>query len=922
MNWSFENWFIFAIVLIFLNINIIFLIVIRKVKGKSIDKVLASLSTYFRIKQYIQLEGDLKAEYAKDIDFAKWEKKATKKFNSRFELWRIEGATNLGIIGTDSARETLEEKLSVEDNHSVKLYIVNALTDIGDERSIPSLVGSLIGEYRFYRSRANMLISGFGVKFNDYLDKIIDQDLIEYQELILDFSSVYFSDRLKGYLINLVDNSLEKMLVIKAIGILSEFYPDVLDNNKFLKSENIEIRKAAIRAFANYNAPNRVLRLIKYLDDKSISDTAIDALLKLFVHNPGYISIVLKSFKTEENPVIKRSLAEIFSERIEYFISKLMKEVNGESRAIIKEVLLLGKTSDIINFLNRNKDLDLENEVCSIIKEVNNVESVKADCLRYLKPKLLKKCGIFEENGEKVIKLPEKQKTNHILVFILFCTMLIVPVFFLIRYFKELFILAPIELLKMFVVDFNYYLAYYVTLVGVIYFILLFFSYINSKKQSKLWNFKSMTLLFKNGILPNISIIAPAFNEEITILESVSSLLNLKYPDYELIVVNDGSVDKTLDTLISHFNLKRTDYIYDMKIKTKDVQGVYMNRNLPKLIVVDKINGGKADALNVGINISSKEYFCGIDADSMLENDALLKLTSQIIDENVETPALGGNIFPVNGCDVRKGQIERIRIPKSNLAKFQMIEYVRAFMSGRLGWAYLNNLLIVSGAFGLFRKERVISVGGYLTSSGKYKRDTIGEDMEIVVRINRLMRELKLKYKICYAFNANCWTEVPEDIKTLRKQRYRWHKGLIDILLFHRGMMFNPKYGSTGLLAMPYFFIFEMIGPIFEAQGYIMVLLALVLGLLNVKLALMFFVTSVLLGMFISLIAFIISEKHHSVFTIRELIILIFFALLENLGPRQLFSIWRVGGFLGMLKNSQKWEKSERKGFTKNNRPI
>lgn len=922
MNWSFESWFIFAIVLLFLNINIIFLIVIRKVKGKSIDKVLASLSTYFRIKQYIQLDGSMKEEYAKGINFKKWEKKATRKLNSRFELWRIEGATNLGIIGTDSARQTLENKLSLESNHTVKLYIVNALTDIGDERSLPALVGSLVGEYRFYRSRVNMLISGFGVKFNEYLDKIIDQEVIEYQDLIVDFSSVYFSDRLRAYLIDRVENSNDENLVIKAVGILSKFYPDVLDNEKFLESEKIEIKKAAVRALANYNAPNRVLRLIRYLGDKKISDTAIDALLKLFIHNPGYISIVLNSFKTEKDPVIKRSLAEIFSERIEYFISKLMKEVNGESRAVIKEVLLLGKTSDTINFLNKNKDLDLENEVCSIIREVNDVDIVRTDFLRYLNPRLLRKCGIFEKNIEKVVKIPEKQKTNRLLVFILFCSMLIVPTFFIVRHFREFFTLAPIELLRMFVVDFNYYLAYYVTLVGIIYFILLFFSYINSRRQLKLWNFKSMTLLFKNGILPNVSIIAPAFNEEVTILESVSSLLNLKYPDYELIVVNDGSVDNTLDTLINHFNLKRTDYNYDMKINTKDVQGVYINRKLPKLIVVDKINGGKADALNVGINISSKEYFCGIDADSMLENDALLKLTSQIIDENVETPALGGNIFPVNGCDVRRGQIEKIGIPRSSLAKFQMIEYVRAFMSGRLGWAYLNNLLIVSGAFGLFRKERVIGVGGYLTSSGKYKRDTIGEDMEIVVRINRLMRELKLKYKICYAFNANCWTEVPEDITTLRKQRYRWHKGLIDILLFHRGMLFNPKYGSTGLLAMPYFFIFEMIGPIFEAQGYLMVLLAFVLGLLNVQLALMFFVTSVLLGMFISLVAFIISEKHHSVFTIRELIVLIFFALLENLGPRQMFSIWRVGGFLGMLKNSQKWDKSKRKGFTENKEPV
>ena len=923
MYWGFETWLVLAVFLIFLNVNIIFLIIIRKLKGKSIDKVLASFSDYYRIKQYVQLEDDLKKEYAKGINFPKWERKSIRKLHSRFKLWRIEGAINLGVISTDSARLALEDRLKVENNHTVKLYIANSLTDIGDESSLPILVGSLLGEYRFYRNRVNMLISGFGYKFNDYLDRIIDVKSIEYRELIVDFSTVYYSDRLKDYLIALIAELDEGDMVNKAVDVLSKFYPEVLDDSKYLNSSNQEIRKAAIRALSNYSAPDRIGRLIKYLGDVSVSETAIEAILKLISHNSGYIGYVLRSFKTEENEDIKRSLADIFSDKIEYFIMKLMKEETGESRGIIKEVLLMGKTSDTINFLNRNKDLDLENEVCSIMREVIGVMTVKADCLRYLNPRLLKKCGILLNKGDyEDKKLPNKPKTNNQLVFILFCSMLIVPLFFVIRRFSELWVQPPVQLLKIFVIDFNYYLAFYAATVSFIYFLLLFFSYVNSRRQLKLWNFKSMTLLFKNGILPNVSIIAPAFNEEMTILESVNSLLNLKYPDYELVVVNDGSIDNTLDILIGYFNLKRVDYKYDMKIPTKEVQGVYMNRALPKLIVVDKVNGGKADALNVGINVSKKEYFCGIDADSMLENDALLKLTSQIIDENVETPALGGNIFPINGCTVRKGQIERISIPKNNLAKFQMIEYIRAFMSGRLGWAYLNNLLIVSGAFGLFRKERVISVGGYLTSSGKFKRDTIGEDMEIVVRINRLMRELKLKYKICYAFNANCWTEVPEDIGTLRRQRYRWHKGLIDILLYHRRMLFNPKYGSTGLLAMPYFFIFEMIGPIFEAQGYLMVVLAFFLGLLNVQIALMFFVTSVLLGMFISLASFVISEKHNSVFTIRELIKLIFFALVENLGPRQLFSIWRVGGFLGMMKNSQKWDKSKRKGFTTNERPI
>lgn len=233
-----------------------------------------------------------------------------------------------------------------------------------------------------------------------------------------------------------------------------------------------------------------------------------------------------------------------------------------------------------------------------------------------------------------------------------------------------------------------------------------------------------MSLLFKKNLLPSISVIAPAYNEEKTIIESVNSLLNLKYPDYELIIVNDGSKDNTLGVLIKYFDLTRVDYIYDCKINTKPVRGVYMNKSMPKLVVVDKENGGKADSLNAGINISKKEYFCGIDADSLLEDDALLKLASLTLDTSIETPALGGNIFPINGCTIERGMIKNIGIPRSRLARFQTIEYIRAFMAGRLGWAWMNSLLIISGAFGLFRKERVIHAGGYLTSSGKYAKDT------------------------------------------------------------------------------------------------------------------------------------------------------------------------------------------------------
>jgi cellulose synthase/poly-beta-1,6-N-acetylglucosamine synthase-like glycosyltransferase len=337
---------------------------------------------------------------------------------------------------------------------------------------------------------------------------------------------------------------------------------------------------------------------------------------------------------------------------------------------------------------------------------------------------------------------------------------------------------------------------------------------------------------------------------------------------------------------------------------------------MPKLIVIDKYNGGKADSLNAGINISTKEYFCGIDADSLLEQDALLKLASLTLDHGMETPALGGNIFPINGCSIEKGYIKEIRIPKSKIARVQNMEYIRAFMAGRLGWASLNSLLLISGAFGLFRKDRIIGIGGYLTSSGKYEKDTVGEDMELVVRIRRLMGELGNRYKICYAYHANCWTEVPEDMESLKKQRYRWHRGLIDILIFHKRMLFNPKYGRSGMLAMPYYFLFEMIGPILEFEGYLMVAAAFILGLLNAEITLLLFLSTIFMGVFISVSSLLIAEKDTKYYRRKDLLILILYSFLENFGIRQFISFWRVSGYFRMFGKHGGWGKAERKGFT------
>lgn len=996
MTFSFEFVLVITILLMYIDIIFICKLIINKVRKESIAfdfvKQYKKLIEYlnkgielFRdndfLKSYIQLSQSIKLnEFEKSHEVKRIEyKKFLKDLRSGRKIKRIKAAVELGAIGGNIARRVLEKAIEKEKDYSVKLYMVNGLADICDKRSLPVIINTLIDSHRWYRERVNSLILDFGDGLNSYIDLLKDRQEIEIKELLVDFSTVYISENMKNYLVELIATKEEEMerieklyeenyesccgncifgkvqlsdekrkcrykgsvnkdylcnkykklpvsnqsiinynnLIYKAAEVLAEFYYKEMANDRYLNSKDEKLRNIAVKALAQDNNVSSLVKLMNILQDDRTERMAINSISRIIETTPVYIKNVVIRFRKEENIKVKARLAEVLSVKIEYFIMKLTTTEEENSAEIIRQILLLGKTNGIIGFINKNRDIEIENALVKVIKSaVKEREDLKIEFGKYLNKRLLRKCKIPKYNISDKVK--EEKKDMHLIIrlyLLLAASILFFPIIYLIRYYNELGNKSWLEHISTYVVDFNYYLAYYSVAINCIYFSLLILSYINSSRQLNLWNLKNISFLFKRKILPGISIIAPAFNEEKTIIESTNSLLNLKYPDYNLIIVNDGSKDDTLNILIKNYELVRVDYIFEYKISTMPIRGVYRNPSIPKLLVIDKENGGKADSLNAGINISNKEYFCGIDADSLLEDEALLKLASLTLDEGIETPALGGNVFPINGCSVDKGMITNIKIPQNNVARFQTIEYIRAFMAGRLGWAFTNSLLIISGAFGLFRKERIIGIGGYLTSRGKYRRDTVGEDMELVVRISRLMRELGLKYKICYSFNANCWTEVPEDIKSLKKQRYRWHRGLIDILTFHKKVLFNPAYGRMGLVAMPYFFIFEMIGPLLEMQGYVMVVVAFFLGLLSVKLAVLLFFSTVLMGTFISVLSLFIAERDLNYFSYRDIFTLILYAVAENFGPRQLFSFWRIGGYFNMLKKPQGWGKLERKGF-------
>ncbi|MEO8580101.1 MAG: glycosyltransferase family 2 protein [Gemmatimonadales bacterium] len=440
------------------------------------------------------------------------------------------------------------------------------------------------------------------------------------------------------------------------------------------------------------------------------------------------------------------------------------------------------------------------------------------------------------------------------------------------------------------------------------YLVLLVSSLLELRRHMLLIADESRHLLLSSTLSPTISILAPAFNEEATIDTSLRALLALHYPNLEVIVISDGSKDRTVQVLVERFDLVPVKTVYQQRIKTKPVRSLYRSSTYPALVVVDKENGGKADALNVGLSFARGELVCAMDADTLIEADGLQRMVRPFL-YATDVVATGGTIRVVNGSEVKFGRVVKATVPTHMLAGVQVVEYLRAFLFGRLGWNRLGGNIIISGAFGLFQREAVLTAGGYL-------HDTVGEDMELVVRLKRLSYERGGPGKIAFVPDPVAWTEVPESAKVLGNQRDRWHRGLADVLWRHRRMLFNPRYGVTGLFVFPYYAFVELLAPVIEAAGIISLAVGLMFGVVDWYFAGLFYLTAYGLGTALTAFTLILEDvSFHRYETFRDRALLFWWALIENVGYRQLTVYWRLRGLWKFLRGRKDWGSMERKGF-------
>lgn len=448
----------------------------------------------------------------------------------------------------------------------------------------------------------------------------------------------------------------------------------------------------------------------------------------------------------------------------------------------------------------------------------------------------------------------------------------------------------------------------YSLLAGSVYLFQLLISMVVVYRRRRAAPFAGLDDLFESPLTPAISIIVPAYNEAANIVQSVRSLLNLRYPRYQVVVCNDGSKDETLAILIREFALRRLDSAAPQPIATKPVRGVYISTVEPNLTVVDKANGGRSDALNAALNHARGPLYCCVDADSILVPDALLKVVRPFVERPELTVAVGGTIGVANGVRIERGSVIDIRLPRNPLARFQIIEYLRAFIGGRTAWSHLNSLMIVSGAFGLFRRDLAIELGGYRT-------DTVGEDAELTTHIHQYMREHGRPYRIEFVEDTCCWTEAPESLKILSSQRRRWHRGCFEFLAMRRGLL-NPRNGTPAWLGYPYFLVVEFLGPLVEASGYVVLTASIATGLIDLRYALLLSLVVVCFGVLVTLGTLLLDEFSFSHYTRwGDILTLFLFCLFEQFGYRQLTVFWRLQGMWDLMRGASGWGVMERKGL-------
>jgi cellulose synthase/poly-beta-1,6-N-acetylglucosamine synthase-like glycosyltransferase len=790
---------------------------------------------------------------------------------------------NLAVIGGEPSGERLLQRLPEEPRWYIRLTIIHCLARIQFTPAVPVIIDILRNAPHWVRQKSIAVLPFFGEALNPHISGMIHDNGRRDRELIFQLALKYQSPAIHQFLLDCLRGS-HGTLIRRSAQVLERTAPHILVEQELYTHPDMQVRSCAIRSMQSSPTAETIDVLIGLLaGEKEQTDAAITALQRILMTKPLLIDRVFEAFIASTGAEREKHLARALEIRLEYLLSLINTARYNEVRKLIEVLLSIRRTAVLFGYLDRLSDIKVEESILPILAgAMHRDDELRTLYSRYLPDRIAANLSIEKSvSVSHAEKAPLKKGDRRILMTAFLLIVLTGPLIYIGTRLDNLPALSFLEHIREYAYGYNFFFAFYSMAVNSIYLVLLVAALFYLMKQLQFWKIHSLRFLFSPELLPSISILAPAFNEEKNIVNNVKSLLNLHYPDFEVIIINDGSKDRTIDELIDHFFLERSDKAFQATIATEPVRGVYTSIHYPNLTVVDKSNGGKADSLNAGINLAAKDFICTIDSDSLLEHDALTKIAYQSLLIDREPVAMGGNILPANGCSVRNGRLVNIKLGRSHLVRFQTIEYMRSFLAGRLGWSFFNSMVIISGAFGLFLRRRVVEIGGYLTPKSRMHAGTVGEDMELVVQLHEHLGRKGVRYRVFDAFNANCWTEVPETFKIFHRQRDRLHRGLIESVLLHKKMPANPRFGAVGLLAFPYFFLFELIEPFLEFYGYV--------------------------NLFISIGSLIISENEILYFNTRKTVLIVLYGVLENFGFRQVMSMIRVTVYVTFMFKEKSW---------------
>ncbi len=893
---------------------------VAQVRGAVERGLDAFMGAYMDLRDAVDLPESMRAKVTRALIDSGRETRLLHDVMGRRRWHRTRAAIYLGYIGTESAMRALVFALEREPYDSVRLHIVHSLVHLGYPAAIPTIVDSLAGARREYQQRVQGLIGELGAEALEYFPLLSRRSEYEIELLLLHLAGRFPTSETRSYVVRQMDNSFAAVRHIAVRTYLRHFatLPEV---EALIDSDDRLTANLALEALSRYPSRHALDRVAEEVANPATQKSAVLALSEMVRRAPHLYAEVLRAYARADSDEVRRRFLVVIALKTEYLLERFLRTREDAMIGLLGFLLQEGWTGGIVAFLNRNDDEETLRVIAGAIGPyIRDNDALRREFSWYAKATVQDALGISRqeidaERGERRGEVVRRRTVILVIVATVALPLAGYVSWWFAWWFGDGRSLDVLALGAGYLRFFLWGFGGYAGVLNLSYALLLVFAALEAHRQRRNFAIKPLSMLFRPHMLPAISIIVPAYKEEATIVENVNSLLNLRYPDFEVIVVNDGSTDATLQSLIDHFELERVDVFVHSYLRTQPLRGLYRNPAIPELLVVDKKNGGKADSLNAGINVSRKDYFAAIDSDSILERDALLHMTAHFIDSEVPVVATGGNVLPVNGCSVDRGVLGARRLPRNLLARFQAVEYIRSFMAGRTGWARLGSLMIISGAFGLFRKRDVVDARGYLTGAELLGKDTVAEDMELVVRVSRQLRKSGKHFAVHYAHNANCWTEVPEKPRILANQRDRWQRGLIDTMWFHRRLFGNANYGNMGLIGFPFYGVFELLGPWIEVQGLLFLILAAATGAVAWSVLLVVFAVAVPLGVLVSTASMLLAEDTMRRFPLRDRIGAVLLSIAENFGYRQFASFLRIRAYISVLRQKTGWGTMVRRGF-------